>query len=159
VNAEVSYYEVIYETGNSSIISADSDEEALAGLKEHHRRAMSGETGRGESTARSDLSPGEQGFNPAVMDYPAERISRVLKYDDHPATFGEDQTVSKDEFNTALKNYLKDTGDVINVMEVAAFIRDMTNSQKAELEGVHDSRYKMAETEELDLSSLEEGSE
>ena len=33
------WYEVIYETGEHSVMSAESDEEALRGISEQHRRA------------------------------------------------------------------------------------------------------------------------
>jgi hypothetical protein len=150
----MNYYEVIYETGNRSVISADSDEEAMRGIKEQHQRAARGESGRGASTERTDLSPGEAGYNPTVMDYPAERVARVLKYDVHPGDYGQDQTISSDEFNAAVKDYVKAKGDVVNVMDAAAFVRDLTNPH-VQPESNRDSQYMMKETEELDLSELD----
>lgn len=147
------FYEIIYETGNRSVIQADSDEEAMQGIKNHHQRAAKGEVGRGESTERTDLSPGEAGYNPMVMDYPAERIARVLVYENHPGTYAEDQTVSKEVFNEQLKAYLADK-DVVNVMDFSAFARDLVDPH-AQPEARHDSQYKMEEESELDLSGID----
>lgn len=147
------FYEIIYETGNRSVIQADDDEQALSGIKAHHQRAIKGETGRGVSTARTDLQPGEAGYNPTTMDYPAERVSRVLVYDDHPGDFGQDQTVSKDEFMEQLNAFVADK-DVINVMEFSAFARDLSDPHVLP-EGKQDSQYKMEQERELDLSDLD----
>ena len=147
------FYEVIYETGNRSVMEAPDDETALAGIKDHHQRATKGEVGRGASTERTDLSPGEAGYNPQVMDYPAERVARVLVYEKHPGDYGQDQTVSKEVFEEQLKAYVADK-DVINVMEFSAFARDLSDPH-AMPEGMHDSQFKMEEARELDLSNLD----
>lgn len=122
------FYEVIYETGSHSIVSAESDEEALSGIKEHHKRAVEGRVG-----------------GPAGN--PAERVVRILKYDRHPADFGEEQTVSKEVLEKELKELLKQSDDVVHVPEVAAALRDISNPLVES--GPHDSNYKMQEAEEL----------
>lgn len=141
------YYEVITEPGSRSVMSAESDEEALSALKNHHERAMKGEAGRGKSTPRSDLGDNA----PQVMDYPAERITRVLVYDRHPADYNEDMTMSAEVLKKELDGLLKGE-KVVNVMEFAAKVRDLTNPLYNYDEiGRHDSQYKMEEVKELKL--------
>lgn len=141
------FYEVITEPGNRSVMFAESDEEALSGLENHHERAIKGEPGRGKSTPRTDLEPGA----PQVMDYPAERVKRVLVYDRHPADYNEDMTMSSEVLKKELDGLLKGE-KVVNVMEFAAKIRDLTNPIFNEDEiGRHDSQYRMKESKELKL--------
>jgi hypothetical protein len=104
------FYEVIYETGTHSIISADSDEEALRGLNEHHRRAVSGETGG---------PPG----------HPAERIKKVLKYERHPMELSLNTNMKSDELKTMVSDIIdsKTLGDEVSVPEVLAAIRELTS--------------------------------
>lgn len=144
------FYEVVYETGNRSVMSADSDEEAIQALQNHHERALKGEPGRGTSTARMDL--GEDA--PQVFDYPAERIARVFVYEKHPVEYNEEMTMSADVLKKEVSEALKGK-TVINVMGVAAQVRDLANPVYFEEEiGRHDSQFKMKEDKELDLPFL-----
>jgi hypothetical protein len=104
------FYEVIYETGTHSIMSAESDEEALQGLEEHQRRALAGETG------------GPSG-------HPAERIKKVLKYHKHPMEAADNQNVSVDSLKEHVNAVIdaKALGDEVSVPEVAAGVRDFTS--------------------------------
>jgi hypothetical protein len=122
------FYEVIFETGEYSIMQADSDEEVLKGVKEQHRRAISGEAG----------GPG---------GWPATRVSRVLKYDEHPGEFIASGLVPLKDALKAVEGVAM--GDQISVWEAAAAIRDLSNPLKAESEA-HESNYKAPEASELE---------
>lgn len=141
------FYEVVTEPGNRSVMSAESDEEALGALKNQHERALKGESGRGKSTPRHDLEPDA----PQVMDYPAERVKRVFVYEKHPADYNEDMTMSSEVLRKELDSLLKGE-KVVNVMEFAAKIRDLVNPIHNEEDiGRHDSQYRMKEDKELKL--------
>lgn len=144
------FYEIVYETGSKSVIQADDDKQAMSGIKAHHQRAIAGEPGRGQSTTRSDL----EGNAPQVLDYPAERVVKVFKYDTHPADLTADQTMSKDVVKSELDALLKSKSDVVNLMELAADIRDLANPIIADA-GRHESMYKMEASSELPLDDLE----
>jgi hypothetical protein len=144
------FYEIIYETGSKSVIQADDDEQALSGVYAHHKRAIAGEPGRGKSEPRSDL--GDQA--PQVLDYPAEQVVKVIKYDVHPADLNADGTMSRDVLKTELDTLLKDSPAVVDVQEFAARLRELL-SPVVESER-HESMYKMDGTElTLDLEGGE----
>lgn len=140
------WYEIIYETGWKSLAYYDDDEEALSAVTAHHERAKKGEPGRGKSTERNDLADDPQQH---IADYPAERIVKVLKYDRHPADLHQDQTMTTEVFTEELANILAGK-NVVNLMEVAAEIREMVNPVILEPER-HGSMYKMQSVEELAL--------
>lgn len=141
------FYEMIFETGSKSVIEAESDEAALSAAKAHHERAIKGEPGRGSSTERADLAPDDQRF---VADYPAERVVKLIKYDQHPASLFEDQTMSADVAKSELNAILKKMGSVVNLMELAAEVRELANPLVNDA-GKQDSMYKM-EGKELTLN-------
>ena len=124
------YYEVIYETGEHSVISGDDDASALAGIAEQHRRATAGEQG------------GPSGIQ-------ATRVKRVLKYDDHPGSLYESQAVpvktAKDWFDQAVKDNA--VGDLVSIAEVVSSLR-MAVDPLVE-SGAHESNYKAQEATEL----------
>ena len=122
------FYEVIYETGEYSVLTADSDDEAMKHVKEQHRRAMEGELG----------GPG---------NWPATRVARVLKYDEHPGDFTESGMVSVKDAKAALDSVAM--GDQVSVWEVAAAIRDLSNPLVPESDA-HESNYKAPEAAELE---------
>ena len=127
------FWEVIYETGNMSVISVDDEKAAKAGLAEQHRRARDGEVG-------------------GPTGHPAERIKRVLVYDTHP---GEDQTgLHKDEALARAKeliNALADENGVVDARAVAdAFVPVPLDGSA----GPHDSKHFAKETDELTLDFL-----
>lgn len=141
------FYEIITEPGNRSVMFAEDDEEALRGLQNQHERALKGEPGRGKSTPRNDLGDNA----PQVMDYPAERIKKVLVYDRHPVDLNEEMTMSAEVLKKEVDDLLKGE-KVVNVMEFAAKIRDLTNPVfNLEDIGRHDSQFKMKESRELSL--------
>lgn len=141
------FYETIFETGSKSVAFYDDDEEALAAAQAHHERAKKGEPGRGKSTPRNDLDSDSQQH---VTDYPAERIVKLLKYDKHPVDLTEDQTMSSDVARKEVDAMLKDKAGVVNIMELAAQVRDLA-SPLVDTPGVHESMYKMKEAEVLTL--------
>lgn len=125
------FYELIYENGDSSVMSVDSEEEALEAIKEAHRRAVSGE----RSLQSDPASP------------PASRIKRVLVYDHHPGDYGEDQMVKSTEVGEAVKAHTKDgTVDIRNLVSSLRGLTDALINNPAP----HESKYQMKESRELD---------
>ena len=120
----MAFYEVIYESGAHSVMACEDEEEMLEGLTEHHRRALAGEVG------------GPHGG-------PAERVKRVLRYEDHPNQFNPDQVVPLSE----VKALLKGNGAEVSVAELTASIRDLTHPIVES--GPHESNYRMEEAEEI----------
>ena len=126
------FYEVIFEAGDHSVVQADSEEEILGAVKEQHQRAKSG------------LPGGPAGHR-------ADRIVKVLEYDEHP---GDDKHVTDlDEKQTKAR-----------LAEVMAEV-DMSDPRSLELvkeklvppvvldTPVHESNYAYAEQRELDPAS------
>jgi hypothetical protein len=128
------FYEVIYETGEHSIMSGADDAEVLAGISEQHRRATMGEDG-----------------GPA--GHTATRVKRVLKYDEHPGSLYESQTVPTKEvekwFSDAIKEH--QIGDLVSVPQLIASLR--TGLDSLITTTAHESNYKMKEVTELDPKS------
>lgn len=141
------FYETIFETGQNSIAFYEDDNEALRAAKAHHERAKKGEPGRGKSTPRNDLGDDVQQH---VADYPAERIVELLKYDVHPADLMADQTLSSDVARKEVDAILKDKTGVVNLMELAAEIRELANPI-IDKESRQESMYKMKEVDTLKL--------
>lgn len=125
------FYEVIYENGDSSVMECADDAEALEGIREQHRRAMSGE----RSLQGDPDSP------------PASRVKRVLAYDQHPGTFGEDQMVSPAEAKAALEAHTKN--GMVDIQNLVSTLRNLSNAL-IDNAAPHESKYQMKETRELD---------
>jgi hypothetical protein len=129
------HWEVIYETGSHAIVRPENEEDAKAALAEQHRRAVDGELG------------GPTGHN-------AERIKRVLVYDEHPGDVPQD--VSADEALARVKDLIKNLQDdngVINLQELGSEVEARARVVSAP----HESNYVMAEAKELPLDFLEGG--
>jgi hypothetical protein len=129
------FYEVVFETGRSSVGFAENDEEALEGAKNHDERARTGQQG------------GPQGG-------PAERIVKLFKYDKHPDDYNSDQTASADVVGseiTGILDRLKDSNGVVNIQQVAAEVQGLSHPMVRERENMHDSVYKMESVGELTL--------
>jgi hypothetical protein len=146
----VPYYEVIFETGNHSVAQYNDDDEAQNALRAHHARATSGQLGTPQSQPRSDLTDADLALA-GQTQWPAERIVRVLKYDNHPADWGVGQKFATSDINATVQQLTGalDKDGTVNVQELAAQIRDLTNPQVAGRENPHDSNYKMESTGEL----------
>ena len=144
------YYEVIYETGNHSVAQYADDDEANAALKAHHDRATSGQLGTPQSMPRNDLSDADLALA-GTTQWPAERITRIFKYDNHPGDWGVGQSIATDNLALETQSMIQalDKDGTVQVQELAAQIRDMTNPQVAVRESPHDSNYKMESTGEL----------
>ena len=130
------FYEIIYETGNHSIAMYESDDEAIRAISEHHRRAKNGE--------KAQATNEQMG--------PAERIVKVLKYDEHPADYSASGAVDSQDVTAAVEKAIADKGHggLVSVMEVAAAVRDVSSPTVDS--APHDSNYKMKEVGNLDRS-------
>lgn len=129
------FYEVIYETGRSSVINAGSKEEALSALGEHHRRARMGES----SLKTAENAP------------PAERIVKALEFDKHPNEWNPSDSLTVDELKAVLPDLvdsLADENGVVPVGALAVEVRGLTHPT-ATGQGAHDSNYRMEPVGEI----------
>lgn len=128
------FYEVIYENGEVSVLSGDSDEEILEGLRNHHDRAVNG---------------GKNG----PQDLPASRIKRVLVYSDHPGDYrasGQvDAKIVKKDLDDLVAAMTGKNGDV-DVLALAENVKTLVHPMN-NVEHPHDSRFKLKEDRELEL--------
>src|SRR5437016_4814092 len=131
------YAEVIYEPGSKSVVSYDNEDELKGFLMEHHNRAKQGE-------------PGGPAGNPA------ERVTKVILYENHPADFGVGGKVNAETLNNLLSGMAKD-GQVDGHQLVEA-VRDEMSPVYPIDQGRHESMYKMDGTL-MDISFLESGGE
>lgn len=125
------YYEVIYETGSHSVMSGESDQEVRDALEVHHERAVNGMEG----------GPSGQ---------PAERVKKVLIYDEHPGDYMAEGSMSADVALKELQTRLKGK-DAVSVEELAAEVRQLSSAidHDALNESRHNSQFKAKETGEL----------
>lgn len=138
------YYEVAYETGRTSVMCCEDDEEAKAGLAEQNRRAAAGEPG-GPSGA------------------PAERVARVFVYKKHPNEYNPEQTMSADVLKKeveALIDKFKDDNGVVSVDRLSLEVRGLSHPMiDGAREAGFESIFKMKADRELDMAFLSEGGE
>lgn len=129
------FYELIFETGAKSVAMYEDDAEALRATQAHHLRAVNGETALASASGSDPQS-----------DRPAERIVKVLKYDQHPGDFMESQALSATDVTKAVTAAIKDAqvGDLVSVPEVAAAVRELTSPVVADA-GRQDSMFKAPE--------------
>ena len=124
------FWEVIWETGEHSIMSVEDEKEALAGLEVQHERAVNG------------LPGGPTG-------HPAVRVKKVLEYDQHPNEYNAAQNVTADEakerFNAALKEASVD--GVVNLGELHSKLQDLAYPMVES--GPHESNFKMEAAKEV----------
>jgi hypothetical protein len=127
------FVEIIYETGAKSVAQYDTEDEALAAIEAHHNRAVSGEPG------------GPYGGV-------AERVKKVLIYNEHPGDLNSSGLLPVEEVKTELLAALDELsmGGQISNMELAAKIRALSDSHVANPQTAHDSQYKMQQTGELE---------
>jgi|SRR6266576_1208971 len=135
------WYEIVYETGNHSVAFYGSDDEANVALNAHQERARSGETATPQSTERTDIGA----IPSAPTSWPAERIAKVYKYDDHPANFGIGEQVPIGDLSATLESAQTEQG-LVSVPVAAAAIR-AASSPLTTPQGPHDSMYAMEHTE------------
>lgn len=127
--------EVVFEPGSKSVVQYASEDELRNFLVEHHRRAVSGEQG------------GPSG-------HPAERVKKVLLYDQHPANYHADGRVDVDALKNLIDGMAKD--NMVDGNQLIRAIRDEMSPVYPQDQGRHNSIYKMQENGELDLSFLNE---
>lgn len=128
------YAEVIYETGAKSIVSYNNEDVLVGAISEQHRRALNGE----------DAGPQE--------GRPAERVSRVLLYDEHPANYNEAVTITTEALSALVDK--KAVGGLVSKVELeealAVAVSPLVSEGSKSPTARHDSLYKMPETGELD---------
>lgn len=133
------FYEIVFETGRSSVAFYDSDAEMQSATKAHHERAVEGLPG-------------------GPIGQPAERIKSVYKYDKHPNEYNPSQGVSADVLNSEVKNLvelLKDENGVVSVDQLAIEVRNLTHPHVNAKESAFDSNYKMKEESVVNVKFLE----
>ena len=124
------FYEVLFETGDHAIMQSDDEAGIRSFANTHHARAKAG------------LPGGPAG-------YPAERIVRILIYDDDPGTLAANPFLSKDVAaetikaaqKAATKDGVVDINTVIHELAPVAVLPDTP---------AHESNYAVEETGELD---------
>lgn len=132
------FYETIFETGTKTVAEYANDDEAANALSVQHGRAKAG------------LPGGPTG-------HPAERVKRVLVYEDHPGSYGENYMVSTDVAESILRDALKSVKNSSGVVSLPAVTQAILLSQEAIVNDTepHDSVYKMEESRELDAGLWE----
>ena len=145
-------YELVFETGAHSLATYADDAEATEALQAHQERAKTGVSGTPKSTPRSDLGANEV---PGATSWPAERISKVYKFDFHPADYRANDEVPADEITTVLQAIAQqsETGQV-NVQVAAAAIRETSSPFSASSDEPFGSMYAMDHTELTDWSNV-----
>lgn len=125
------YFEIVYETGTHSVACYDDENEAISAVQAQHERATGGAEG-------------------GPTGHPAERVTMVLMYEEHPATYGEEQTASADELTKALKDAVGKE-PVVSAPEVLAQLRELNSPLVPEAETSQESMYKAPEIKKLKL--------
>jgi hypothetical protein len=141
------YYEIIYENGEHSIAQYDNDEEALSAINAHVERAMTGVPGTPQSSLRNDLTEMPANLN---ATWAAQRVVKVLKYDDHPADYSETaNNLTADVAKKQLADLIDEVSvdGVVNMQELAVAVSTSTSPRVDSKP--HESNYKMQETGEL----------
>jgi len=123
-------------------MEVESEEEGKEGILAHHMKAINGEPG-------------------GPLGQPAERVAAVYEYDEHPASLGEDQTMSADVAEKELADIVKKTKNkdgVVAIDQVIVGLRRAVHPmlEESDIDGF-DSRYKMKEKKKMDLAFLEGG--
>jgi hypothetical protein len=134
------FYEVVYETGRMSVACYEDDAEAQLALKAHNDRALNGQAG-------------------GPLGQPAERVSAVYKYEDHPNEFNAEQTASADVVSKeveALIKSRKDKNNVVSLDQLSLDVRGLSHPMNTEREGF-DSFFKVKEDKKLDMGFLKGG--
>jgi hypothetical protein len=130
--------EVIFETGSKSVVHYDDEQELRDFVNEHTNRAVSGE--RGGPTGHA-----------------AERISKVLLYDEHPGNYASHGLLYSAAVESLVKGLTDDDKKTINVWDLIAALRREVNATNIGEVGPHDSLFKMQHTGELALTDAGSG--
>lgn len=132
------FVEVVFETGRSSVMQVDSEEEALAAMAEQHRRAKAGEKN------------GPQGG-------PAERVVKGFVYDRHPDDWNAADTLTGDELKKTIPKLIEalaDENGVVPVGQLSSEVRGLTHPM-LNMSGPHDSNFRMEEKKVIDGSAID----
>jgi hypothetical protein len=126
------FVETIYETGNRSVAFYKDEAEARSAIEAHHERAKNGEPG------------GPYGGV-------AERVKKVLIYDEHPGTLNESGLLPVEEVKSALSAAIDalSMGGQISNTQLAAAVRNLSDPHVDEMPSKQESMYKMQEKGEL----------
>lgn len=136
-SGKAKFYEVIYETGAHAVLyGVESD--VLEGLAEQHRRAKEGEDG-----------------GPA--GHPAERVKRVLVYDEHPGSYREDYIHPGDEIKKYVEDAIEEIAAPNGEVHLPTLIEHLWMAgspvyRVVEMTGKHGSQFRAQETGEVDPS-------
>lgn len=153
------YAEVIFEPGASSVLYFESEDELKGFLLEHNNRAIAGQPGAPQDQVeRADLDPSDFAIMPSLdrmKSRPAERVSRVLIYENHPAELYNSR-VSADTVNSLVAGMASDDGTIDHEQLVRA-LRDEASPVYPLDQGQHESLYKTEASGEMDLAFLESG--
>lgn len=134
----MNHAEIVFEPGSKSVVSYDNEQELKDFIQEHHSRALAGEAG-------------------GPTGHPAERVTKVLLYDQHPANWGAGGRVWSDKTKELIDGMTQDNS--FDLHQLTTALRDEVSPVFTQDQGRHESLYKMKETGELDLSFLNEGDE
>lgn len=146
--------EIIFETGAKSVLSYDDEAELKAFLGEHHRRAVNGEPGASQDyQERTDIEPELATQAQRNSTRPAERITSVLLYDEHPADL-HDESVSVDTLADLVSGMSKD--GKVDPQQLIRALRDEVSPVYPQDQGRHASIYKAEESGQLDLTGIDE---
>ncbi len=136
------FYEILYETGASSVACYENDEEAERAIGEHHKRAVNGEPG-------------------GPIGAPAERIKAVFVREEHPNDYNVEGTMSADVAKSEVDALIKAGGasnkGVIPLDQLAVEVRNLAHPMVVGKENAFDSNYKMKADRSLDVKFLEGG--
>ena len=136
------YYEIMYETGASSVACYEDDAEAERAIGEHNHRAITGEPG-------------------GPIGQPAERVAAVYVRDEHPDNYNTEGTMSADVAKSEIDSLIKAGGasnkGVIPLDQLAVEVRNLAHPMVVGKENSFDSNYKMKSDRSLDLKFLEGG--
>lgn len=152
------YAEVIFETGSKSVLSYETEDDVKKFVMEHHRRAVNGEPGAAQNQSmRPDLSAADFAVMPSLdrmKERPAERISRVLLYDAHPAEL-HNSRVDVSTLKTLIDGMAGPDGRLDHEQLIGA-LRDEASPVFPQNQGRLESIYKADATGEMDLSFLKD---
>jgi hypothetical protein len=137
----VPFYEIMFETGRSSVAFYEDDAEAERAIGEHHRRAVNGEAG-------------------GPIGAPAERVAKVRVFAKHPNEYNAAQTMSGDVMEKEVSNLIKasvDENGVLSVDQLALQVRGLSHPMVIGKENTFDSNYLMKPDREMKLDFAKDG--
>ena len=127
------FFEIMYETGRSSIACYADEAEALAACGEQHRRAMAGEPG-------------------GPLGVPAERVKEIRMYDTHPNEFNAEQTISEEVAAKEVAELIKlnaDSNGIVFLPVLALQVQALSHPMVQNKKSAFDSNFKMKEKKTL----------